>query len=218
MLRAICVAGAGLLLIAGATSSCAGGGADAVDGEPLFSTGDLTVLAGLGPETPGWGWSEAPSRTRRLDRDALGRNDANAVQAELTESLENAEFVSHYGATWEGERGQASSGATLSDTVEGAREIRKAAETFTRRYQQEIERKDVEELPVSGLGEEAWGVRQIQRGSGATYSMTLGWRRSNLNLEAHMVCGGACPPDLEQALRAWADAIDREAVRVAARS
>jgi hypothetical protein len=64
---------------------------------------------------------------------------------------------------------------------------------------------------VHGLGDEAWRLWAHGNGRQVTYH----WRRDNLVTEVHVHCYGDCSPDtdanVDDAARAWADAIDEEA-------
>ena len=65
---------------------------------------------------------------------------------------------------------------------------------------------------VDGLGDEAWRLWAHGNGRQVTYH----WRRDNLVIEVHVHCYGECGPDVDAdvdaAARAWADAIDEEAI------
>jgi hypothetical protein len=41
--------------------------------------------------------------------------------------------------------------------------------------------------------------------------VTYHWRRGNLVGEVHIHCFGSCPTTVDEATRAWAEAIDEEA-------
>lgn len=60
---------------------------------------------------------------------------------------------------------------------------------------------------VDGLGDEAWRLWVSGNGAQVTYH----WRRDNLVVEVHVHCYDTCPPDVDAAARAWADAVDAEA-------
>jgi len=59
---------------------------------------------------------------------------------------------------------------------------------------------------VDGLGDEAWLLWATGNGSQVTYH----WRRGNLVGEVHVHCFGDCPASVDEATRAWAEAIDAE--------
>jgi hypothetical protein len=69
------------------------------------------------------------------------------------------------------------------------------------------------DLPIDGLGDEAWGI--IETDSPVGQAATFGWRRNSLVLMVHVQCiFQSCPSDINLAVRAWVDAIDIEAAAV----
>jgi hypothetical protein len=84
------------------------------------------------------------------------------------------------------------------------------ARAFARRWaKRTVDGGHFTDLPLQGLGEEAWRIQEDFAGG---QEVTYGWRR-RLLLQIHIQCiFETCPSDILRAGRVWADAIDKEAV------
>ncbi len=153
--------------------------------EQTLSASDLGRIAIVRPTTRGWDWPRKPVR-ERLRGPCVGRRwwDADKLGVDYV-CLAGAEAAAH--KDLEGSRAFARSWAKRA--VGGG--------TFT-------------DLKLEGLGDEAWRIQEDFSGG---QEVTLGWRRGRLLLQVHIQCiFQTCPSDIRAAARAWADALDDEAV------
>jgi hypothetical protein len=163
----------------------AGAGCGANPKGTTLSARDLRSIASVRPATPGWAW---PRR-----------------------STHEKPSASCDGWRWQDEEKLGVTFACLADSKTEAHKGLMGARAFARRWaKRTVDGGHFTDLPLQGLGEEAWRIQEDFAGG---QEVTYGWRRSRLLLQIHIQCiFETCPSDILRAGRVWADAIDKEAV------
>ena len=207
--------------IAASAASCGGASpspSPSTSASPALSATDLHRIVGVPPTTPGWGWPTEPivqppppSMEPSASHDTPGPTDADPLAAELERQMAIAGgVVAADGSRWQDEQKLGVTYALLLTNDAGARIALAAQRAFQRGW---VERTlgdgQFTDLPVDGLGDQAWRVQSDFPGG---QQATLGWRRARLVLQIHIQCiFRTCPSDIGAAARAWADAMDKEA-------
>lgn len=181
------------------------------DNEPdvAFSAADARRLAQIAPVTPGWpAWPERPKKKQSAEgslEEALARDPLFAEYHRRTSNLAGDLDAGDAGNRWEDENKLANlSVGTFANSAD-ARVAFEASNDLALGYGKMYGAvTKVEEF--EGLGDEAWLLWATGNGSQVTYH----WRRGNLVGEVHIHCFGSCPSNVDEATRAWADAIDAE--------
>jgi hypothetical protein len=187
--------------------------------EQTLSEGDLRRIATVRPMTPGWSWPEEPTLPDAPQSDVPSPaeetpspTDTDPLAKALDRQIVDAGgVVAADGSRWQDEQKLGVTLAMLFKSDAGARTVLAAQRAFQRGW---VERTlgggHFTDLPVEGLGEEAWRIQSDFPGG---QEVTLGWRRASLTLQVHIQCiFQTCSSDISLAARAWVDAIDKEAV------
>jgi len=132
-------------------------------------------------------------------RDPLG--------AKLYRQLQGLDLIGSAGSRWQDASKLAHLNVELWSSAADAHSAMPAFREFAHGWAEKTGA--VSDEPVDGLGDEAWRISA----SGYSEEVTYKWRRDDLVLEAHIQCDPACPSDIDEAARAWVDAIDEEARR-----
>jgi len=154
----------------------------------VLSADDLRAIATVDPTAVSWGWPREPTHEPRSG----GSCD---------------------GWRWQGAEKLGVVFACVADTDAGAHNGLAGARAFARRLAtrtRAVWGGTFTDVALDGLGDEAW---RIQGDFAGGQEVTFGWRRSTLLVQVHLQCiFQTCPSDIRRAGRAWADAIDAEAV------
>ena len=175
----------------------------------VFSGADARRLAQIAPVTPGWpAWPERPETKQRSEvslEETLARDPLFAEYHRRTAKLGGDLDAGDAGNRWEDENKLANlSVGTFADAAD-AHVAFEAGNDLSRGYGELYgDVTKVEE--VERLGDEAWRLWATGNGPQVTYH----WRRGNLVVEVHIHCFGSCPSNVDEATRAWAEAIDAE--------
>lgn len=161
------------------------------------------------PTTPGWNWPKVPTSSSPYSKDEGGDQPStpDPLTAKLYRQLRGLDLIGSAGSRWEDE-------SKLSHLVveqwSSAADAHSAMQPYREYAHGWAENSGaVSDEAVGGLGDEAWRI--LARGY--SEEVTYKWRRGNLLLEAHIQCLTACRSDINEAARAWVDAIDDEARR-----
>jgi hypothetical protein len=185
----------------------AGCGADSK--ESTLSPRDLRRVGTVRPMTPGWGWPQDPVSPASEAEDHRATTRPDPLQVALDRRLKNAGFVRSKGWTWEDETKLGHIAASVFESTSGAHRGLAGVRVFARGWAKR-DGGNFTDVPVKGLGDEAWRIREDLPYGGE--EVTYEWRRANLELEVHIQCLWAeCRSDIGRAARTWADAIDKEA-------
>jgi hypothetical protein len=154
----------------------------------FVSDDDLRKIARVAPTTVRWSWPKRPIHEPRSGGSCDGWRWQDAEKLGVVFAcLAETDAGAHTGLA--GARAFARRLAKRTRTVWGG--------TFT-------------DVPLDGLGDEAWRILEDFAGG---QEVTFGWRRSTLLVQVRIQClFETCPSDIRRAGRAWADAIDAEAV------
>ena len=184
-----------------------GGGNGSASSGTLYTEADAERIAQLAPVTPGWpAWPEQPEEkapSTQTPDDLAAKDPIYAEYRRKTARITGKDDDSGSGNRWVDDDKLANLSTGVFATSEDAHEVFVASNELSRRYGAKygfVTRAEA----VAGLGDEAW--RLWANGNGA--QVTYHWRRDNLMVEAHIHCFGTCPPDVDRATRAWADALD----------
>jgi hypothetical protein len=195
-------------------TGCANGGT-----EGTLSEGDLRRIVTVRPMTPGWSWPQAPTLPNLPQSDGpsptaetASPTNADPLAQALDKGMVDAGgVVVADGARWQDEQKLGVTLAMQFKSAAGAGTVMAAQRAFQRGWvERTIGSGHFTDVLVAGLGEEAWRVQSDFSGG---QEVTYGWRRASLTLQLHIQCiFQTCPSDISLAARAWADAIDKEAV------
>jgi hypothetical protein len=195
------------LVVVAIMAGCGGSSDPEVSAE-----GVVERAAIVAPTTPGWNWPRARTSsspyTKDKGGDPLPTNDP--LVAKLYRRLRRLDVIGSAGSRWQDESKLAHLVVERFGSPADAHSAMRPYRDFAHSYAERAGA--VSDKPVRGLGDEAWRI--LARG----YSdeVTYKWRRGNLVLEAHIQCLTACRSDVDEAARAWVDAIDGEARRPSA--
>ena len=208
MLIARC--GIALVLILAAAGCDGSSGHKDADDEPQYVQSDLERFTAVGPTTADWHWATESERPPPpFGRDDLADYEPKyPSQAVLADAQADAGFVESRTRTWRTSANKGSSFATLFATADGGSEAIAASREFAHSWFTDVERAEIEDVRVDGLGEGAWGVRGGT--PGIQEFVEYGWRHGNVVLEVYVSCL-SCPSGIEEAAREWAAAIDESA-------
>jgi hypothetical protein len=193
-------------LLAAITLAGCGGGDER---DVVFSGADAKRLAQIAPVTPGWpAWPERPKKKQSAKeslKEALARDPLFTEYHRRTSKLAGDLDAGDAGNRWEDENKLANlSVGTFANSAD-AHVAFEASNDLALGYGEMYgDVTKVEEF--EGLGDEAWLLWATGNGSQVTYH----WRRGNLVGEVHIHCFGSCPSTVDEATRAWAEAIDAE--------
>jgi len=198
--------GALTALLAAVTLAGCGGGDEP---EVVFSGADARRLAQIAPVTPGWpAWPERPKKKQSAEgslEEALARDPLFAEYHRRVSELAGDLDAGDAGNRWEDENKLANLTVGTFANSADAHVAYEASNDLALGYGEMYgDVTKVEEL--EGLGDEAWLLWATGNGSQVTYH----WRRGNLVGEVHIHCFGSCPSTVDEATRAWAEAIDAE--------
>jgi hypothetical protein len=193
------------LVVVGLMAGC-GGSAD-----PEARSADDVVkrAAMVAPTTPGWNWPEMTTSSSPYSEDEGGDPPPtrNPLAAKLYRQLRGLDSIGSAGSRWQDDSKLANLSVELWSSAADAHSAMPAFRDFAHGWAEKTGA--VRDESVDGLGDEAWRISA----SGYSEEVTYKWRRDNLLLEAHIQCFPACPSDIDEAARAWVDAIDEEARR-----
>jgi hypothetical protein len=211
MLRARIIATSlGTLALALSLTGCSGGDEPDLEVDAVFTGADARRLAQIAPVTPGWpDWPERPEKKQASTvslEEAIARDPILAEYHRRTSKLAGDLDAGDSGNRWEDENKLANLTIGTYANSADARVAFEAGNDLALGYGELYgDVTKVEE--VEDLADEAWLLWASGNGSQVTYH----WRRGNLVGEVHIHCFGACPTTVDEATRAWAEAIDEEA-------
>ena len=161
------------------------------------------------PTTPGWNWPEMPTSSSPYSKDEGGDSPSKSdpLAAKLYRRLRGLDLIGGAGSRWEDKSKLANLAVELWSSAADAHAAMPAYREFAHGWAEKTGA--VSDEPVGGLGDEAWRISA----SGYSEEVTYKWRRDNVVLEAHIQCSSSCESDINEAARAWVDAIDEEARR-----
>ena len=161
------------------------------------------------PTTPGWNWPEMPTSSSPYSKDEGGDSPpkSDPLAAKLYRRLRGLDLIGGAGSRWEDKSKLANLAVELWSSAADAHAAMPAYREFAHGWAEKTGA--VSDEPVGGLGDEAWRISA----SGYSEEVTYKWRRDNVVLEAHIQCSSSCESDINEAARAWVDAIDEEARR-----
>jgi hypothetical protein len=168
--------------------------------EQLFTLADATRIASVRPVMPGWTWPQNP------EQQVASAPPTDPLDVELRRRTANLVSFGDKANKWIDADKLANLDAQVMASAADAHQLLAPFNAYSRGWGQRFGRitKDEE---IDGLGDEAWILETETSGTEVTYH----WRRGNLVLEAHVQCFAACPTDIDEATRAWVDAIDAAA-------
>jgi hypothetical protein len=196
--------GVALVLVA-MTAGCSGR-----SDSGALSTEDVVKRAVVvPPTTPGWNWPKVTTSSSPYseDKGADPPRPRNPLAAKLYRQLRGLDLIGSAGSRWEDAYKLSHLVVELWGSSADAHSAMQPYRTFAHGWAEETG--GVSDEAVGGLGDEAWRI--LARGY--SEEVTYKWRRRNLVLEAHIQCLTACRSDIDEAARAWVDAIDDEASR-----
>lgn len=190
------------LLVGVTVAGCGGDHPDAA-----FSGADASRLAQIAPVTPGWpAWPERPEPKQAAEvslEQTVARDPLLAEYQRRTSTLAGDLDAGDSGNRWEDDDKVANLSVGTFASPADAHVAFEASNDLALGYGEQYgDVTRVEE--IEGLGDEAWVLWATGNGSQVTYH----WRRGNLVGEVHIHCFGSCPATVDEATRAWADAID----------
>jgi hypothetical protein len=164
------------------------------------------------PTTAGWDWPKATTSSSPYSKDRGGDPPPtrDPLAARLYHQLQGLDLIGSAGNRWEDASKLSSLALELWSSEADAHSAMPAYREFAHAWAEKTG--VVSDEAVGGLGDEAWRI--LARGS--SEEVTYKWRRGNLVLEAHIQCLPVCRSDIDEAARAWVDAIDNEARRPSA--
>ena len=205
----IAIRGIALVLVV-AVTGCTSSDDHRAGDEPQYVRSDLERFTAVPPTTADWHWAtESETPPPPFTRDDLADYEPKyPSQAVLADAQADAGFVESRTRTWRTSANKGSSFATLFATADGGSEAIAASREFAHSWFTDVERAEIEDVRVDGLGEGAWGVRGGT--PGIQEFVEYGWRHGNVVLEVYVSCL-SCPSGIEEAAREWAAAIDESA-------
>ncbi len=178
-----------------------------------LSREDVVKRAVIVPPTPpGWNWPKVTTSSSPYSKDKGGDPPPtrDPVAARLYRQLRGLDLIGGAGSRWEDASKLANLAVQLWSSAADAHSAMPAYREFAHGWAEKTGA--VSDEAVGGLGDEAWRISA----RGYSEEVTYKWRRGNLVLEAHIQCLPACRSDIDEAARAWVDAIDEEARRSSA--
>jgi hypothetical protein len=176
-----------------------------------FSSEDVVRRAAMVPPTsPDWNWPGTPTSSQPYSEDEGGDPPptSDPLLVKLYRAAEGLDLIGDAGSRWQDASKLANLSVELWSSAADAHASMPAAREFAHGWAEKSGA--VSDEVVDGLGDEAWRILVRENGGQVTYK----WRRDTLVLEAHIQCFPApCPSDIDEAARAWVDAIDDEARR-----
>lgn len=179
-------------------------------GDLLYTADDAGRIAEVGPAATGWAWPVAPqsrSASTSVESDP-GVSSDDPVLAEYQRQTTRLTEVAEEGARW---RDDGKLGNLVVQVFGSAAEAEQAL-TALNAYSRSVGATSgtvTKAAPADGPGADAWVLWVGGNGTEVTYH----WRRGNLVIETHVHCFGTCAGDIDDATRAWADAVDEVAKR-----
>jgi hypothetical protein len=200
--------GIAVIVVAGALAGCSGGD----DPGGLYTAADVGRLANIAPRTPGWpSWPQEPVPKQPSSESPEEAAARDPIYAEFRRRTAGIKVRDDWGSSnkWTDESKLGNLVVGVYDSEADAHVSFLASNDLSRAYGAEygfvVKAEDVD-----GLGDEAWRLWAHGNGRQVTYH----WRRDNLDVEVHVHCYGDCPDAdaaVDEAARAWAEAVDEEA-------
>ena len=161
------------------------------------------------PTTPGWNWPRATASSSPYTKDKGGDPPPtrDPLAAKLYRQLRELDLIGGAASRWEDASKLSNLAVELWSSAADAHSAMPAYRKFAHGWAEKTGA--VSDKAVGGLGDEAWRISA----RGYSEEVTYKWRHGNLVLEAHIQCLPACRSDIDEAARAWVDAIDDEARR-----
>jgi hypothetical protein len=177
---------------------------DAVSAEDI-----VRRAAMVPPTTPGWNWPEKPTSSSPYSEDdgEAPPPTKEPLTAKLYRQLQALDRIGSAGSRWQDTSKLAHLVVELWSSAADAHAAMPAFRGFAHGWAEKTG--TVSDEGVGSLGDEAWRI--LARGY--SEEVTYKWRRDRLVLEAHIQCFPACRSDIDEAARAWVDAIDEQARR-----
>jgi hypothetical protein len=170
------------------------------------STEDVVKRAAMvSPTTPGWNWPTVPTSSSPYSKNQGEDPPGDKRSATLYRQLRGLDLIGSAGSRWQDESKLAHLVVERFGSPADAHSAMRPYREFAHGWAEQTGA--VSDEAVGGLGDEAWRI--LARGY--TEEVTYKWRRADLVLEAHIQCLSACRSDINEAARAWVDAIDGEA-------
>jgi hypothetical protein len=201
--RAKCT-GVALVLVA-LTAGCSGRS----DSGALTTEDVVKRAVVVPPTTPGWNWPKVRTSSTPYSEDKGGDppSTPNELAVKLNRQLRGLDLIGGAGSRWDDTSKLSNLVVEQWSSAADAHSAMPAYREFARGWAEKTGA--VSDEAVGGLGDEAWRI--LARGY--SEEVTYKWRRGNLVLEAHIQCLTACASDIDEAARAWVDAIDDEVTR-----
>jgi hypothetical protein len=194
-------------LVAVAIIAGCGGGSnpEALSAEDVVNA--VKRAAKVAPTTSGWNWPELPTSSSPYSKDEGGDPPPTRepLTAKLYRQLHGLDLIGSAGSRWQDSSKLSHLSVELWSSAADAHSAMPAYREFAHGWAEKTG--EVSDEAVADLGDEAWRISA----RGYSEEVTYKWRRRNLVLEAHIQCLPACRSDIDEAARAWVDAIDKEA-------
>jgi hypothetical protein len=168
---------------------------------------------------PGWDWpsdpipevAAPPSETASSAAPSISPDPADPLLTALEEQIAKAGGIAVAdGARWQDDDKVGATFAWLLKDASGARTLLAAERAFQHGWAERDGGK-LSDLPIDGLGDEAWAIVGTDSPVGET--ATYAWRSNSLVLMVHVQCiFKTCPSDISIAARTWAESIDHAAL------
>jgi hypothetical protein len=161
------------------------------------------------PTTPGWNWPTRSTSSSPYSKDEGGDPPPtrDPLLAKLYRQLRGLDLIGSAGSRWEDSSKLSNLSVELWSSAADAHASMRPYREFAHGWAKNTGA--VSDEAVAGLGDEAWRVSA----SGFSEEVTYTWRRGGIVLQAHIQCLPICRSDIDEAARAWVDAIDVEARR-----
>ena len=161
------------------------------------------------PTTSGWNWPKATTSSSPYSTDKGGDPPPtrDPLAAKLYRQLRELDLIGGAASRWEDASKLSNLAVELWSSAADAHSAMPAYRKFAHGWAEKTGA--VSDEAVGGLGDEAWRISA----RGYSEEVTYKWRHGNLVLEAHIQCLPACRSDIDEAARAWVDAIDDEVRR-----
>jgi len=191
------------LVVVAILAGC-GGGSDPT----APSTEDVIKRAAIvSPTSLGWNWPTVPTSSSPYSKNQGGDPPGDKRSATLYRQLRRLDLIGSAGSRWQDESKLAHLVVERFGSPADAHSAMRPYREFAHGWAEQTGA--VSDEAVGGLGDEAWRISA----RGYTEEVTYKWRRADLVLEAHIQCLSSCESDINEAARAWVDAIDEEARR-----
>lgn len=178
------------------------GGAD----DPVYTAADGGRIAAVGPAGTGWTWPAAPESRSASTSAGSGSSTDDPELAEYQRQTSGLAQVAEEGARWRDDDKLGNLDVQVFETAADAKRGLAALDAYSRRWGEK--NGTVTKAEASdGPGDDA----SVLWVGGSGTQVTYHWRRGNLVIETHVHCFGTCGGDVDEAARAWADAVDAEA-------